>query len=129
MLNVSDTNNLIKQTIEPFLLNLPSSVDGYGIEMVTNMMSVSSNSNGIANFTDIGITTMLILLFVSCQGTIGSLSNYQSANASGAGVFTITLPVETTKAGQLELNSVSLTYTSVLQILLYRRHQFYSHNL
>tara|TARA_Y100000589_G_scaffold102625_1_gene96844 strand:- start:5508 stop:9815 length:4308 start_codon:yes stop_codon:yes gene_type:complete len=112
VLNVSDTNNVIKQTIEPFLLNLPSSVDGYGIEMVTNMMSVLSNSNGIANFTDIDITYNVDFTVRSCQGTIGSLSNSLNQQMlPGTGVFTITLPVETTKAGQLELSSVSLTYT------------------
>ena len=112
VLNVSDTNNVIKESIEPFLLNLPSSVDGYGIEMTTNIMSVSSNSNGIANFTDIDIIYDVDFTVSSSPGTIGSLSNSLNQQMlPGAGVFTITLPVETTKAGQLELSSVSLTYT------------------
>ncbi|MGB0173434.1 MAG: FG-GAP-like repeat-containing protein [Candidatus Poseidoniaceae archaeon] len=112
VLNISDTNNVIKQTIEPMLLNLPSSVDGYGIEMTTNMMLISSNSNGIANFTDIDIIYNVDFTVRSCQGTIGSLSNSLNQQMlPGTGVFTITLPVETTRAGQLELSSVSMTYT------------------
>ena len=112
VLNVSDTNNVIKETIEPFLLNLPSSADGYGIEMTANMMVVSSNSNGIANFTDIDIIYNVDFTVRSSSGTIGSLSNSLNQQMlPGTGVFAITLPVETTKAGQLELSSVSLTYT------------------
>ena len=112
VLNISDTDNVIKQSIEPFLLDLPSSMDGYGIEMVTNLMLVSSNSNGIANFTDIDILYDVDFTVSSSPGTVGSLSNSLNQQMlPGTGVFTITLPVETTKAGQLELSSVRLAYT------------------
>ena len=48
VLTISDSDNTIRDTISPFLPAYPGISDGYGIEMVTNMMSLSSNSNGTA---------------------------------------------------------------------------------
>ena len=39
-LTISDSDNTISDTISPYLLAYPGLSDGYGIEMVTNMMSI-----------------------------------------------------------------------------------------
>lgn len=112
VLMISDTDDTIRDTIAPFLPAYPGISDGYGIEMVTNMMSLSSNSNGTANFTDLDIAYDIEFQVKTSTGTIGSLSNSLNQQMlPGSGTFTITLPVETTKAGQFDATSLSMNYT------------------
>ncbi|MED5291273.1 MAG: hypothetical protein VX778_03505, partial [Candidatus Thermoplasmatota archaeon] len=112
VLTISDTDNTIRDTIAPFLPAYPGISDGYGIEMVTNMMSLSSNSNGTANFTDLDIAYDVEFQVKTSAGTIGSLSNSLNQQMlPGSGLFTITLPVETTKEGQFDATSLSMNYT------------------
>ena len=112
VLTLSDTNNVIKDSISPFLPAYPGISDGYGIEMVTNMMSISSNSNGTANFSDLKIAYDIEFGVTTSAGTIGSLSNSLNQQMlPGSGTFTITLPVETTKSGQFDATYLSMNYT------------------
>jgi len=112
VLTLTDTNNVIKDSIAPFLPAYPGISDGYGIEMVTNMMSISSNSNGTANFTDLKIAYDIEFGVTTSAGTIGSLSNSLNQQMlPGSGTFTITLPVETTKPGQFDATYLSMNYT------------------
>ena len=112
VLKISDADNTIRDTIAPFLPAYPGISDGYGIEMVTNMMSLSSNSNGTANFTDLDIAYDIEFQVKTSVGTIGSLSNSLNQQMlPGSGSFTITLPVETTKAGQFDATLLSMNYT------------------
>ena len=112
VLTISDTDNTIRDTIAPFLPAYPGISDGYGIEMVANMMSLSSNSNGTANFTDLDIAYDVEFQVKTSVGTIGSLSNSLNQQMlPGSGLFTITLPVETTKEGQFDATSLSMNYT------------------
>ena len=112
VLTISDTDDTIRDTISPFLLAYPGISDGYGIEMVTNMMSLSSNSNGTANFTDLDIAYDIEFQVKTSVGTIGSLSNSLNQQMlPGSGSFMITLPVETTKAGQFDATFLSMNYT------------------
>lgn len=112
ILTVSDSNDVIKDSIAPFLPAYPGISDGYGVEMVTNMMSLSSNSNGTVNFSDLDIAYDIEFSVKNSAGTIGSLSNSLNQQMlPGSGTFTITLPVETTKPGQFDVTSLSLNYT------------------
>ena len=112
VLMISDMDDTIKDTIAPFLPAYPGISDGFGIEMVTNMMSLSSNSNGTANFTDLDIAYDIEFQVKTSVGTIGSLSNSLNQQMlPGSGTFTVTLPVETTKAGQFDATSLSMNYT------------------
>ena len=112
VLTLTDTNNVIKDSIAPFLPAYPGISDGYGIEMVTNMMSISSNSNGTANFTDLKIAYDIEFGVTTSAGTIASLSNSLNQQMlPGSGTFTITLPVETTKSGQFDATYLSMNYT------------------
>ena len=112
VLTLSDTNNVIKDTIAPFLPAYQGISDAYGIEMVTNIMSVSSNSNGTANFTDLNIAYDIEFAVTTSAGTIGSLSNSLNQQMlPGSGTFTVTLPVETTKPGQFDATYLSMNYT------------------
>ena len=54
VLTLSDTNDIIRDSLSPRIPTYPGLSDGYGVEMVNNMMSLSSNSNGTANLTDLG---------------------------------------------------------------------------
>ena len=96
----------------PFLPAYPGISDGYGIEMVNNLMSLSSNSNGTANFTDLEIAYDIEFAVTTSAGTIGSLSNSLNQQMlPGSGAFTVTLPVETTKSGQFDATYLSMNYT------------------
>ena len=112
VLTISDSDDTIRDTISPFLPAYPGISDGYGIEMVTNMMSLSSNSNGTANFTDLDIAYDIEFQVKTSVGTIGSLSNSLNQQMiPGSGSFMITLPVETTKPGQFDATFLSMNYT------------------
>ena len=111
-LTISDSDNTISDTISPYLLAYPGLSDGYGIEMVTNMMSISSNSNGTANFTDLDIAYDIEFDVKTSVGTLGSLSNSLNQQMlPGSGSFAVILPVESTKAGQFDATSLSMNYT------------------
>ena len=111
-LTISDSDNTISDTISPYLLAYPGLSDGYGIEMVTNMMSISSNSNGTANFTDLDIAYDIEFDVKTSVGTLGSLSNSLNQQMlPGSGSFAVTLPVESTKDGQFDATSLSMNYT------------------
>ena len=112
VLTVTDSSDTIRDSISPFIPAYPGLSDGYGIEMVMNMMSLSSNSNGTANFTDLDIAYDIEFQVKTSTGTIGSLSNSLNQQMlPGSGSFAITLPVETTKAGQFDATSLSMNYT------------------
>ncbi|MAR47407.1 MAG: hypothetical protein CMA41_06370 [Euryarchaeota archaeon] len=112
VLTISDTDNTIRDSISPFLPAYPGLSDSYGIEMVTNMMSLSSNSNGTANFTDLDIAYDIEFSVTTSAGIIGSLSNSLNQQMlPGAGSFAVTLPVETTKPGQFDATYLSMNYT------------------
>ena len=112
VLTITDTDDTIKDSIAPFLPAYPGISDGYGIEMVTNMMSLSSNSNGTVNFTDLDIAYDIEFSVKNSAGTIGSLSNSLNQEMlPGSGTFTISLPVETTKSGQFDVTTLSMNYT------------------
>ena len=112
VLTVTDDDNIIRDTISPFLPAYPGLSDGYGIEMVGNTMSLTSNSNGTANFSDFSITYDIEFEVKTSPGTIGSLSNSLNQQMlPGSGSFTVTLPVETTKAGQFDATYLSMNYT------------------
>ncbi|MAY05487.1 MAG: hypothetical protein CMB25_07850 [Euryarchaeota archaeon] len=112
VLTITDADDVISDTISPFLQAYPGLSDGYGIEMVTNMMSLSSNSNGTANFTDLDIGYDIMFAVTTSAGTIGSFSNSLNQQMlAGAGTFTVTFPVETTREGQFDATSLSMNYT------------------
>lgn len=112
ILTISDTDNTISDSISPFLPAYPGLSDSYGIEMVTNMMSLSSNSNGTANFTDLDIAYDIEFSVTTSAGIIGSLSNSLNQQMlPGSGSFVVTLPVETTKPGQFDAIYLSMNYT------------------
>ncbi len=112
VLTLIDGNDIIRDSISPFLPAYPGISDGYGIEMVSNLMSLSSNSNGTANFTDLDIAYDIDFAVTTSAGTIGSLSNSLNQQMlPGSGTFTVTLPVETTKSGQFDATFLSMNYT------------------
>lgn len=112
VLTIIDGNDVIRDTVSPYIPAYPGISDGYGIEMVTNLMSISSNSKGIANFTDLDIAYDIEFSVKTSTGTIGSLSNSLNQQMlPGSGSFTVTLPVETTKAGQFDAIYLSMNYT------------------
>lgn len=112
VLTLSDTNDIIRDSLSPRIPAYPGLSDGYGVEMVNNMMSLSSNSNGTANLTDLDIAYDITFQVTSSAGTIGSLSNSLNQQMlPGTGVFTVTLPVETSKAGSFDVTSFSANYT------------------
>ena len=112
VLTLSDTNDIIRDALSPRILAYPGLSDGYGIEMVDNMMSISSNSNGTANLTDLDIAYDIEFYVATSPGTIGSLSNSLNQQMlPGTGSFTAILPVETSKAGVFDVTSFSGNYT------------------
>ena len=112
VLTIIDGNDVIRDTVSPYIPAYPGISDGYGIEMVTNLMSISSNSNGTANFTDLDIAYDIEFSVKTSTGTIGSLSNSLNQQMlPGSGSFTVTLHVETTKAGQFDAIYLSMNYT------------------
>lgn len=112
ILTLSDSNDVIRDSISTRIPAYPGLSDGYGVEMVNNMMSVSSNSNGTANFTNLDIAYDIAFQVSSSAGTIGSLSNSLNQQMlPGTGVFTVTLPVETSKAGSFDVTSFSANHT------------------
>ena len=112
VLTLSDTNDIIRDSLSPRIPAYPGLSDGYGVEMVNNMMSLSSNSNGTANLTDLDIAYDITFQVTSSAGTIGSLSNSLNQQMlPGTGAFTVTLPVETSKAGSFDVTSFSANYT------------------
>ncbi|MGB0393839.1 MAG: hypothetical protein ACPGE8_01435 [Candidatus Poseidoniaceae archaeon] len=112
MLTITDDDNVIRDAISPYLPAYPGTSDAFGIEMVDNLMSISSKSNGIANFTDLKITYDIEFAVTTSAGTIGSLSNSLNQQMlPGSGAFTVTLPVETTKSGQFDAKDLSMSYT------------------
>ena len=112
VLTITDTDDTIKNSVAPFLPAYPGISDGYGIEMVSNMMSLSSNSNGTVNFTDLDIAYDIEFSVKNSAGTIGSLSNSLNQQMlPGTGTFTVALPVETTKSGQFDVTTLSMNYT------------------
>ncbi len=112
VLTLSDTNDIIRDSLSPRIPAYPGLSDGYGVEMVNNMMSLSSNSNGAANLTDLDIAYDITFQVTSSAGTIGSLSNSLNQQMlPGTGAFTVTLPVETSKEGSFDVTSFSANYT------------------
>lgn len=112
VLTLSDTNDIIRDSLSPRIPAYPGFSDGYGIEMVNNMMSLSSNSNGTANFTDLDIAYDVTFQVTTSAGTIGSLSNSLNQQMlPGTGTYTVILPVETSKAGSFDVTSFSANYT------------------
>lgn len=112
VLTLSDTNDIIRDALSPRIPAYPGLSDGYGIEMVNNMMSISSNSNGLANLTDLDIAYDIVFRVATSPGTIGSLSNSLNQQMlPGTGSFTVSLPVETSKAGSFDVTSFSGNYT------------------
>ena len=112
ILTLSDSNDVIRDAISTRILAYPGLSDGYGVEMVNNMMSVSSNSNGTANFTNLDIAYDIAFQVSSSAGTIGSLSNSLNQQMlPGTGLFSVTLPVETSKAGTFDVISFNANYT------------------
>ena len=112
VLTLSDTNDIIRDSLSPRIPAYPGFSDGYGIEMVNNMMSLSSNSNGTANFTDLDIAYDVTFQVTTSAGTIGSLSNSLNQQMlPGTGTYTVILPVETTKVGSFDVTSFSANYT------------------
>ncbi len=112
VLTLSDTNDIIRDSLSPRIPAYPGLSDGYGVEMVNNMMSLSSNSNGTANLTDLDIAYDITFQVTSSAGTIGSLSNSLNQQMlPGTGAFTVTLPVETSKEGSFDVTSFSANYT------------------
>ena len=112
VLTLSDTNDIIRDALSPRIPAYPGLSDGYGIEMVNNLMSISSNSNGTANLTDLDIAYDIEFEVRTSAGTIGSLSNSLNQQMlPGTGAFTVTLPIETSKAGGFDVTSFSANYT------------------
>ena len=112
VLTLSDTNDIIRDSLSPRIPAYPGLSDGYGVEMVNNMMSLSSNSNGTANLTDLNIAYDIAFQVTASAGTIGSLSNSLNQQMlPGTGAFTVILPVETSKAGTFDVTSFSANYT------------------
>tara|TARA_Y100000994_G_scaffold51536_1_gene40953 strand:+ start:492 stop:4802 length:4311 start_codon:yes stop_codon:yes gene_type:complete len=112
VLTLSDTNDIIRDALSPRIPAYPGLSDGYGIEMVSNMMSISSNSNGTANLTDLDIAYDIEFHVATSSGTLGSLSNSLNQQMlPGTGSFTVILPVETSKAGTFDVTSFSGNYT------------------
>jgi len=112
VLTITDDDNIIRDAISPYLPAYPGASDAFGIEMVDNLMSISSKSKGVANFTDLKITYDIEFAVTTSAGTIGSLSNSLNQQMlPGSGAFTVTLPVETTKSGQFDAKDLSMTYT------------------
>ena len=112
VLTLSDSNDIIRDALSPRIPAYPGLSDGYGVEMVNNMMSLSSNSNGTANLTDLDIAYDIVFEVTTSAGTIGSLSNSLNQQMlPGTGAFTVTLPVETSKAGGFDVTSFSANYT------------------
>ena len=112
VLTLSDTNDIIRDALSPRIPAYPGLSDGYGIEMVNNLMSISSNSNGTANLTDLDIAYDIEFEVRTSAGTIGSLSNALNQQMlPGTGAFAVNLPVETSKAGSFDVTSFSANYT------------------
>ena len=112
VLTLSDTNDIIRDSLSPRIPAYPGFSDGYGIEMVNNMMSLSSNSNGTANLTDLDIAYDVAFQVTTSTGTIGSLSNSLNQQMlPGTGTYTVILPVETSKPGSFDVTSFSANYT------------------
>ena len=112
VLTLTDTNDIIRDSLSPRIPAYPGLSDGYGVEMVNNMMSLTSNSNGTANLTDLDIAYDIAFQVTTSAGTLGSLSNSLNQQMlAGTGAFTVILPVETSKAGSFDVTSFSANYT------------------
>ena len=110
-LTMFDDMNGIKDDLAILIPNQPTTVDGYGISMVNYSMNVYSSGDGDFNFTDMDIGYDCSFYVDPNPHVSGNLTNVLNQGmTAGTGTYTVSIPVNSTKAGTISLTNIAANH-------------------
>ena len=110
-LTMVDDMNGIKDDLAILVPNQPSTFDGYGISMVNYSMNVYSTGDGEFNFTNMDIGYDCTFYVDSNPHVSGNLTNVLNQGmTAGTGNYTVSIPVNSTKAGTISLTNFAANH-------------------
>lgn len=103
---MTDDADGIRDDLLQIITSLPTSIDGYGISMINFSMNVKASGNGEFNYSELDIGYDCNFLVDINPHLIGNLTNSLNQQMTGGiGNFTIDIPVNSTKAGNISLTN------------------------
>jgi len=110
-LTMIDDMNGIRDDLSTLIANQPSTVDGFGISMVNYSMNVKSTGDGAFNFTNMDIGYDCTFYVSPNPHVSGNLTNVLNQGmTAGTGNYTVSIPVNSTKAGTISLTNIAANY-------------------
>ena len=110
-LTMIDDMNGIRDDLSSLVANQPSMVDGFGISMVNYSMNVKSTGDGAFNFTNMDIGYDCTFYVSPNPHVSGNLTNVLNQGmTAGTGNYTVSIPVNSTKAGTISLTNFAANY-------------------
>jgi len=110
-LTMIDDMNGIRDDLSSLVANQPSTVDGFGISMVNYSMNVKSTGDGAFNFTNMDIGYDCTFYVSPNPHVSGNLTNVLNQGmTAGTGNYTVSIPVNSTKAGTISLTNIAANY-------------------
>ena len=110
-LTMIDDMNGIRDDLSSLVANQPSTVDGFGISMVNYSMNVKSTGDGAFNFTNMDIGYDCTFYVSPNPHVSGNLTNVLNQGmTAGTGNYTVSIPVNSTKAGTISLTNFAANY-------------------
>ena len=106
-LTMSDDANGIRDDLSQIKNGLTSVTDAYGISMVNFTMEIKSSGDGQFNYSNLDIGYDCVFLVNQNPHVLANLSNsFNQQMTGGVGNFTINIPVNSTKAGNISLTNI-----------------------
>ena len=106
-LAMTDDADAIRADLSQIKSSLPTVTDEYGISMVNFTMGVKSSGDGAFNYSNLDIGYDCVFLVDQNPHVMANLSNsFNQQMTGGVGNFTISIPVNSTKAGEISLTNI-----------------------
>lgn len=110
-LTMIDDMNGIKDDLSVLISNQPTSVDGFGISMVNYSMNMKTTGDGDFNFTNMDIGYDCTFYVSPNPHVSGNLTNVLNQGmTAGTGNYTISIPVNSSKAGVISLTNIAANH-------------------
>ena len=111
-LGMSDETNGIRDDLNPLLVAQPSFIDSYGISMANYSMSIISSSVGEFNLTNLDIGYDCTFFVENNPHASANLTNvFNQGMTGGLGSYSVSVPVNSTNAGQISLTNLVAIHT------------------
>jgi len=110
-LTMIDDMNGIKDDLSVLISNQPTTVDGFGISMVNYSMNMKTTGDGDFNFTNMDIGYDCTFYVNPNPHVSGNLTNVLNQGmTAGTGNYTISIPVNSSKAGVISLTNIAANH-------------------